>query len=148
VWGFFVVPEKYLLLFPLSFSILWLLYSIKKANMTIRRIRMLEGSEPKFVEIVTYTMWGGSRVRVVPRAMINPILDDNTSKTQQFIEIYQPSVLQKSNSTQNQTVNNGPIPSSNTSSHWVVKRYIVDLKRGKICSNTFFNLIPRPPPRK
>jgi hypothetical protein len=108
---------------------------------------MLEGSEPKFVEIVTYTMWGGSRVRVVPRAMINPILDDNINKTQQFIEIYQPSETHPSNGTQNQTLNSETIRSANVSSQWLVKRYIVDLKHGKICSNTFFNLIPRPPPR-
>jgi hypothetical protein len=145
-WGFFVVPDKYLLLFPLSFTILWLFYSIQRAHMTIHRICLLSGREPRSVEIATYTMWGGSRTRVVSRTMINPILDDDVKRRQQFIDIYQPLAFQTPQSPSKQTPTVETAPAS--ASRWRVKRYIVDLKRGKICSNTFFRIIPCVPPQK
>jgi hypothetical protein len=70
-WGFMTLPDTTLLMFPFAFSLMWLFYSMKRANSTIRELKLLEGHEK--LKVRTFSLWGGSKEREILVEQVSPV---------------------------------------------------------------------------
>jgi hypothetical protein len=74
IWGYSLNIDPFLLVFPFSFSVLWLAYSHKKATRTIKHIRALEGH--KQLELTPYSFFGTTgKPFVVDKSDVHVVLD-------------------------------------------------------------------------
>eukprot|EP01127_Copromyxa_protea_P014231 TRINITY_DN3921_c0_g1_i1.p1 TRINITY_DN3921_c0_g1~~TRINITY_DN3921_c0_g1_i1.p1 ORF type:complete len:154 (-),score=29.97 TRINITY_DN3921_c0_g1_i1:86-547(-) len=73
-WGWATGVDPFLLVFPASFSTLWLYYSWKKANRTICKVNLLEGHQD--VQFFPYTFFGtAGKPFVIHRSKFSVVLD-------------------------------------------------------------------------
>jgi len=74
IWGYSLNIDPFLLVFPFSFSVLWLAYSHKKASRSIKTVRALEGH--KQLELTPYSFFGtAGKPFVVDKSDVHVILD-------------------------------------------------------------------------
>jgi len=74
IWGYSLNIDPFLLVFPFSFSVLWLAYSHKKATRTIKHIKALDGH--KQLELTPYSFFGTTgKPFVVDKSDVHVILD-------------------------------------------------------------------------
>jgi hypothetical protein len=62
-------------MFPFAFSVMWLYYSVKRANTTVRELKLLEGHEQ--LKVTTFTLWGSSQERVVGVEQVSPVFTES-----------------------------------------------------------------------
>lgn len=70
-WGYFVLPDTTLLAFPLAFSMLWVFYSMKRAETTVTQLELLEGHQQ--LRIQSFSFFGGIKNTIVDRLKVSPV---------------------------------------------------------------------------
>lgn len=74
VWGFFVLPDTSLLLYPVAFSLMWVWYSYRKATRTVTALELLPGH--RSLRIQTFSFFGFKTHQTVDRMQVAPVFVD------------------------------------------------------------------------
>lgn len=150
-----ILTDKHLLFFPLSFSILWLYYSIKKAHSKVKRLTFVSmpierkadpqqvDSKPYTeyidgVQITTYSALGRERSLTIPRLQIKPLLDD----VDKSVPVRHFKVMEKTALPYLSAEESNYVDKANPKKNWLVRttQYSIDLKKGETKRPDLFTL--------
>lgn len=73
-WGFYVLPDTTMLLYPVAFSLMYLWYSHRRATSSLTAVELQTGHRELRLE--TYDFFGRKRSRIVSRMLVAPIFVD------------------------------------------------------------------------
>eukprot|EP01122_Echinamoeba_exundans_P009203 TRINITY_DN3197_c0_g1_i1.p1 TRINITY_DN3197_c0_g1~~TRINITY_DN3197_c0_g1_i1.p1 ORF type:complete len:279 (+),score=35.41 TRINITY_DN3197_c0_g1_i1:1119-1955(+) len=89
-WGFYVLPDTSLLLYPVAFSLMWIWYSHRKATGTVTALELIAGHRQLRIE--TFDFFGRKKSQIVDRLMVAPVfVDASTTDLKELPEHLSPN---------------------------------------------------------